>query len=64
MEAPVVQPEAPESKPGSKPVATDNVQTLPLVEVEKELGSSADGLTQDGVFLSSFRLYPRGTMPT
>jgi NAD(P)-dependent dehydrogenase (short-subunit alcohol dehydrogenase family) len=35
-----------------------------LMEVEKELGSSADGLTQDGVFLSSFRLYPRGTMPT
>jgi H+-transporting ATPase len=46
MEAHVVQPEAPESKPGSKPVAKDNVQTLPLVEVEKELGSSADGLTQ------------------
>jgi hypothetical protein len=37
MEAHVVQPEAPESKPGSKPVAKDNVQTLPLVEVEKEL---------------------------
>jgi H+-transporting ATPase len=46
MEAPVVQPEAPESKPGSKPVANDNLQTLPLAEVEKKLGSSPDGLTQ------------------
>jgi H+-transporting ATPase len=36
------QPKAPESKP----VAQDNLQTLPLAEVEKELGSSADGLTQ------------------
>ena len=46
MEAHVVQPEAPESKPGSKPVARDNLQTLPLAVVEKELGSSPDGLTQ------------------
>ena len=32
--------------PGSKPVGQDNLQTLPLAEVEKELGSSPDGLTQ------------------
>ena len=36
------QPKAPESKP----VAQDNLQTLPLAEVEKELGSSPDGLTE------------------
>ena len=37
---------APQSGPGSKPVANDNLQTRPLAEVEKELGSSPDGLTQ------------------
>ena len=46
MEAHMVQPEGPESKPGSKPVANDNLQTRPLAEVEKELGSSPDGLTE------------------
>ena len=46
MEAPVVLPKASKSKPGSKPVARDNLQTLPLAEVEKELGSSPAGLTQ------------------
>ena len=40
------QPQAPKSEPGSKPVANDNLQTLPLAEVEKKLGSSPDGLTQ------------------
>src|SRR5271170_783368 len=39
-------PAAPQSRPGSKPVANDNLQTRPLAEVEKELGSSPDGLTQ------------------
>src|SRR5271170_3659783 len=39
-------PAAPQSRPGSKPVAEDNLQTLPLAELEKELGSSPDGLTQ------------------
>ena len=38
--------EAPKSEPGSKPVGKDNLQTLPLAEVEKELRSSPDGLTQ------------------
>ena len=31
---------------GSKPVGNDDLQTLPLAEVEKKLGSSPDGLTQ------------------
>jgi H+-transporting ATPase len=39
-------PAAPQSRPGLNPVANDNLQTLPLAEVEKELGSSPDGLTQ------------------
>ncbi len=46
MAAHADQPEAPKSEPGSKPVAKDNLQTLPLAEVEKKLGSSPDGLTQ------------------
>src|SRR6202158_5036765 len=32
--------------PKSTAVATDDLQTLPLAEVEKKLGSSPDGLTQ------------------
>ena len=46
MEAHADQPEAPKSEPGSKPVAKDDLQTLPLSEVGKKLGSSPDGLTQ------------------
>ena len=38
--------EAPGSAPGSKPDANDDLQTLPLPEVEKRLASSPDGLTQ------------------
>ncbi len=40
------QPKVPESKPGSKPDAKDDLQSLPLAEVEKKLGSSLDGLSQ------------------
>src|SRR5271167_3131280 len=40
------RPEAPRSDAGSKPVGNDNLQTRPLAEVEKELGSSPDGLTE------------------
>jgi len=44
------KPKAPESKPGSKrdakPGAKDDLKTLPLAEVEKQLESSPDGLTQ------------------
>ena len=39
-------PKAPGAKTDSKPDAKDNLQTLPLPEVEKKLGSSPDGLTQ------------------
>ena len=39
-------PAAPQSRPGPNHVANDNLQTLPLAEVEKKLGSSPDGLTQ------------------
>jgi H+-transporting ATPase len=42
MEAHADQPKA----PGSKAVSKDDLQTLPLVEVKKKLGSSPDGLTQ------------------
>ena len=38
--------QGPRIRSGSKPVAKDNLQTLPLAEVEKKLGSSPDGLTQ------------------
>ncbi len=33
-------------EPGSRPAGKDDLQTLPLAEVEKRLGFSADGLTQ------------------
>jgi H+-transporting ATPase len=42
MESQVVQHKA----FASKPVAKDNLQTQPLAEVERELGSSPDGLTE------------------
>ena len=41
-----ISPRPPDPKLISKPVAKDNLQTLPLAEVEKKLGSSPDGLTQ------------------
>ena len=46
MKAHADQPKAPGSKADAKPHAKDNLQTLPLVEVEKKLGSSPDGLTE------------------
>ncbi len=46
MKPNTAQPKAPESKPGSKPNAKDDLKSLPLAEVEKKLGSSPDGLTQ------------------
>ncbi len=36
----------PGAKPGAKGSATDDLRSLPLAEVEKRLGFSADGLTQ------------------
>src|SRR5664279_4335604 len=35
-----------DAKPGAKPAAKDELKTLPMAEVEKKLGSSADGLTE------------------
>jgi H+-transporting ATPase len=35
----------PAKTPGAKPVANDDLQKLPMVEVEKRLGSSAEGLS-------------------
>ena len=46
MAAHAHQPQPSKSGPGSKPDAKDNLQTLPLPEVEKKLDSSPDGLTQ------------------
>ncbi len=40
------QPKALGLKTASRPDAKDNLQTQPLAEVEKQLGSSSDGLTQ------------------
>ena len=40
------QPKVPESKPGSKSDAKDDLKSLPLPELEKQLGSSPDGLSQ------------------
>jgi H+-transporting ATPase len=37
---------APDTKPGAKPVAKDELQKLPLAEVEKRLSSSPDGLSE------------------
>ena len=46
---PEPKPKSPESKSGSKPDATNpknDLKTLPMPEVEKQLGSSPDGLSQ------------------
>ena len=39
-------PKAPNGQPGSKAVAEDDLQKLPIAVVEKRLGSSPDGLTE------------------
>ena len=39
-------PKVPESKPGSTPEAKDDLKSLPLPELEKQLGSSPEGLSQ------------------
>src|SRR5271155_4822405 len=46
MELNTDKSKAPESKPGSKPKAKDDLKSLPLAEVEKKLGSSPNGLSQ------------------
>jgi H+-transporting ATPase len=40
------QPKAPEWKPGTKPNAKDDLQSLPMPELLARLGSSPDGLSQ------------------
>jgi H+-transporting ATPase len=40
------QAKASESKPGSKPNATDDLKSLPMPELQAQLGSSPDGLSQ------------------
>jgi H+-transporting ATPase len=46
MAADTSQSKVPESKPGAKPDAKDDLKSLPLAEVEKQLASSPDGLSQ------------------
>jgi magnesium-transporting ATPase (P-type) len=46
MKTATEQPKATGSKPGSKPDLKDDLKSLPMPEVEKELGSSPEGLTQ------------------
>ena len=46
MNANADQPKPPESQPGSRPGAKDDLQSLPMSEVEKRLGFSPDGLSQ------------------
>jgi H+-transporting ATPase len=46
MEPNADQPKAPESKPGPKPNATDDLKSLPMPELQAKLGSSPDGLSQ------------------
>jgi H+-transporting ATPase len=46
MESSVDQTKSPNAKPVSKPDAKDDLKSLPMPEVEKQLGSSPNGLTQ------------------
>ena len=46
MKAHADQPKASDFNTASRPETRDNLQTLPLAEVEKQLASSPDGLTQ------------------
>ena len=36
----------PKTKPGSEPKAKSDLQSMPMEELQKKLGSSPDGLTQ------------------
>ncbi|OYV74893.1 MAG: metal-transporting ATPase, partial [Deltaproteobacteria bacterium 21-66-5] len=47
MKSDTDQPKTPNAKPGPKPDAKDDLKTLPMPEVEKKLGSSPEGLSQD-----------------
>ncbi len=45
MKSTADEPVAPDAKSGSKSAAKDDLQNLPMPDVEKKLGSSPDGLT-------------------
>ncbi len=45
-ESPKTPQSKPDDKPDAKPEPKDDLESLPLAEVEKKLGSSPDGLTQ------------------
>jgi H+-transporting ATPase len=47
MAAQTKPPKAVDAEPSLKPVAKDDLQKLPMAEVEKRLGSSPDGLTEE-----------------
>jgi len=46
MEPDTDQPRAPESEPGPKPDAKDDLKSLPMPELQAKLASSPDGLSQ------------------
>jgi len=46
MEPTTKKPTTADLKPGAKPESKDDLKSIPMAEVEKKLGSSADGLTQ------------------
>ena len=46
MEPHAGQPNAPESKSGSKPNTKDDLKSLSMPELQAQLGSSPDGLSQ------------------
>ena len=46
MKANMTHSKAPESKPGPRPEAKDDLKSLPLSDVEKKLASSPEGLSQ------------------
>jgi H+-transporting ATPase len=40
------QPKAPDANPGTKPEPKDDLKSLPVPEVEKQLAPSSEGLTE------------------
>jgi hypothetical protein len=46
MATQMANPKPPAASPEAKPVSQDDLQKLPMAEVEKRLGSSPDGLTE------------------
>jgi len=46
MKAKTDKSKAPDAKPGTKPEPKDDLKSLPMPEVEKQLASSPEGLTE------------------